>query len=339
MKSSRRVLARQWRLIQELTRSRMGLSIQRLQEATESSRSTVYRDLELLRQAGVPIEPVTVNGEARYRMLRPLELPSLGLNALQISALHLVRAELQGLAGAGFVSELDALLARCGPPERQLRFRFAAKAPQADPDRRLMLKDIERALGGRRRARIEYRAAKRHGEPSVHEIEPLLVNVVRGEPYLRAYCLERKDERTYKLNRISRFALLRDAATYEPKEPPQRAFDHSVKAWTGKPAPVQVQLDREVGWLAAEYPLIAGQQVASHTDGRVTITANVAGVAEAMRWVLSWGGAAEAISPPELRDATRVELEKALAKYRGPGVARAGRGARASRRNGVSRAS
>ncbi|MEY4549339.1 MAG: hypothetical protein RL685_5534, partial [Pseudomonadota bacterium] len=136
MKSSRRVLSRQWRLVQELNGSRMGLSIQRLQDATESSRSTVYRDLELLRQAGVPIEPVTLNGEARYRMLRPLELPGLGLNALQLSALHLARSELQGLAGAGFVSELDALLARCGPPERQLRFRFAAKTPEADSDRR-----------------------------------------------------------------------------------------------------------------------------------------------------------------------------------------------------------
>lgn len=339
MKSSRRVLARQWRLVQELTGSRMGLSIQRLQEATESSRSTVYRDLELLRQAGVPIEPVTVNGEARYRMLRPLELPSLGLNALQISALHLARAELQGLAGAGFVSELDALLARCGLPERQLRFRFAAKTPEVGSDRGLVMKDIERALSGRRRARIEYRAAKRHGQPSVLEIEPLLVNVVRGEPYLRAYCLDRKDERTYKLNRISRFELLKDAATYEPQEPPQRAFEHSVKAWTGKPAPVRVRLDTEVAWLAAEYPLIAGQQLAFHTDGSVTITASVAGVTEAMRWVLSWGGAAEALSPPELRDATHAELEKAIAKYRGPGVARAGRRGGAARRNGVSRAS
>jgi predicted DNA-binding transcriptional regulator YafY len=339
MKSSRRVLARQWRLVQELTGSRMGLSIQRLQEATESSRSTVYRDLELLRQAGVPIEPVTVNGEARYRMLRPLELPMLGLNALQISALHLARAELQGLAGAGFVSELDVLLARYGPPERQLRFRFAAKTPEADSDRGLVMKDIERALSGRRRARIEYRAAKRSGERSVLEIEPLFVNVVRGEPYLRAYCIERQAERTYKLIRISRFELLKDAATYQPEQPAHHAFDHSVKAWTGKPGAVRVRLDSEVAWLAPEYPLIADQRLASNPDGSVTVTANVAGVTEAMRWVLSWGGAAEALSPPELRDATRAELERAVAKYRGPGVARAGRRAASVRRNKVSRAS
>ncbi len=339
MKSSRRVLARQWRLVQELNRSRMGLSIKRLQEVAESSRSTVYRDLELLREAGVFIEPVTVNGEARYRMLRPLELPNLGLNALQVSALHLARAELQGLDGAGFVAELDALLASYGPPERQLRFRFAAQSPEPSSSRGPIMKGIERALAGHRRARIEYRTADSGGEPEVLEIEPLLVHVVRGQPYVRAYCVERKGERTYKLNRISRFELLKDAATYEPKEPPHRAFDHSVKAWTGKPAPVRVRLESEVGWLAAEYPLIADQRIASNPDGSVTVSANVAGVTEAMRWVLSWGGAAEALSPPQLREATYTELEKAVAKYRGPGIARAGRRAAAARRSKVSRAS
>ncbi|MEY4551324.1 MAG: hypothetical protein RL685_7519, partial [Pseudomonadota bacterium] len=189
------------------------------------------------------------------------------------------------------------------------------------------------------RARIEYRAAKHHGEPSVFEIEPLLVNVVRGEPYLHAYCIERQAERTYKLTRISRFELLKDAATYQPEQPAHHAFDHSVKAWTGKPGAVKVRLDSEVAWLAPEYPLIEDQRLASHPDGSVTVAANVAGVTEAMRWVLSWGAAAEALSPPELRDATRAELERAVAKYRGPGVARAGRRTAAAKRNKVSRAS
>lgn len=156
-------------------------------------------------------------------------------------------------------------------------------------------------------------------------VEPLLVSVAKGEPYLRAYCVERNAERTYKLARITRLELTKEAASYKPSEPPARAFEHSVKAWNGKPSLVKVRLDAEVAWLASEYALVRGQRLEVGADGSVTVLANVSGVVEAMRWVLSWGGAAEALEPPELREATRTELAKAMAKYEGPGVARAKR--------------
>ena len=44
----------------------------------------------------------------------------------------------------------------------------------------------------------------------------------------------------------------------------------------------------------------------------VLVKAEVSSTVETMRWVLSWGGAAEALSPPELREATRLEVEKPL---------------------------
>ena len=169
MKSSQRVLARQWRLIQALSGSRMGLSIKRLMEVTETSRQTVYRDLRLLREAGIFIEPETVNGEARYRMLRALELPQLGLNALQVSALRLARAQLQGLTGAGFISELDALLERYTLPERQLAFGFAAKSEGKGADRAQVMKGIERALGVKADLRF---GDKRAGDVERSVLEP-----------------------------------------------------------------------------------------------------------------------------------------------------------------------
>ncbi len=339
MKNNRRLLVRQWQLVQLLNASRFGLRTDKLQEATASSRATVYRDLALLQEAGVPIERQTVNGEARYRMLRPAELPGIGLTALQISALVLARAELEPLSGTGLVAELDALLARCRPAEGQPSFRFAERASAATPGRAEILKGIERALSSRYRARIEYRAASRGGKSSELLVEPLLVSVAGGDPYLRAYCVERNAERTYKLARITRLELTKEPATYIPAEPPARAFEHSVKAWHGKPSVVKVRLDSEVAWLASEYPLVRGQRVEAGADGGVTVLANVAGIVEAMRWVLSWGGSAEAVAPPELREATRTELAKAVAKYEGPGVAKAKRGTGAARQKRLSQVS
>jgi predicted DNA-binding transcriptional regulator YafY len=339
VKNNRRLLVRQWLLVQILNASRIGLRIDNLQRETASARATVYRDLALLQEAGVPIERQTVNGEVRYRMLRPSELPGIGLTALQISALHLARAELEALAGTGLVNELDALLARCRPPESQQRFRFTERGKDITPGRAEILKGIERALRSGCRARIEYRAASRGGKPSALHVEPLLVSVASGEPYLRAYCVERDAERTYKLARIMRLELTKEAATYAPSAPPARAFDHAVKAWVGKPSVVEVRLDADVAWLASEYPLVRGQRFEASADGSVTVVANVSGVVEAMRWVLSWGGSAEALGPPELRDATRAELAKGAAKYGRPGVAKAKRRTATARQNKSSQVS
>lgn len=338
MKNNRQ-LVRQWQLIHVLNAHRLGLGTDRLQRELGVGRATVYRDLVVLQAAGVPIERQTVNGEARYRLLRPSELPGIGLNALQLSALHLARAELETLAGTGLVRELDALLARCRPPDKQQTFRFAERAESASPARSEIMKGIERALSSRCRARIEYRAASRGGSSSVLHVEPLLVNVADGDPYLRAYCVERAGERTYKLARIARLELTRDPATHVPAEDPDRAFAHSVKAWNGKPTLVKVRLDTAVAWLANEYPLIKGQRVEAAADGSVTVAAEVSGIVEAMRWVLGWGSAAEALAPAELREVTRAELVKAVAKYDGPGVARAKRRAAPGRQNKSSQVS
>jgi predicted DNA-binding transcriptional regulator YafY len=318
VKNSRRVLVRQWALVRELSASRYGLSLRQLIESTGVSKQTIYRDLSTLRDAGVPVVSRTVNGEARHRLLRDAELPALGLTSLQIAALHLARAELEPFAGTGMVAELDVLLAKLRPPEQQQSFRFAPKSA----GRPEILGLVERALESRRRARIEYRAASRGGASTTVRIEPLVVRVA-DRPYVRAYCVERNAERTYKIDRIARIELTTEPATYRPAQPPDEAFAHAVKAWTGDPATVKIKLDPEVSWRAEEYPLVPDQKLARQRDGCAVVMARVEGVVEASRWVLAWGAAAEALEPEALRALVRTELAKALKKYEGPGTAKA----------------
>ena len=211
------------------------------------------------------------------------------------------------------------------PNDAQGVFQFGGSVRSVAPPQ--VLKTIERAQRYRRRAAIEYRAASRGGTPTRVHIEPLIFNVADGEPYVLAYCVERKGERTYKLARIANAELTNDPATYKPSRSPKEAFAHSVKAWSGVPQVVRIRLDAEVAWLAREYPL-PHQKETAKPDGSVIIEAQVAGLVEARRWILSWGGAAEALDPPELREATKAELSKALRKYGGPGPVKAARGAR-----------
>jgi predicted DNA-binding transcriptional regulator YafY len=331
MKTSRKMLVRQWRLALALSSSRFGMTIEQLKHETEQSRSNVYRDLEVLRDAGAPITSEIRNGEARYRFLRGAELPAMTLTTLQVTALHLARAELEPLAGTGVVSELDALLASLRPVEAQQALRF----PPQPAGRPQILKVMERAMHSRQRVRIEYRAASRQGAPSTVCVEPLLLSVSEGDPYLRAFCVERNGERTYKIARIANAELTAERSTYKPEHAPEHAFRDSVKAWTGPPSAVQIKLDPSVAWRASEYRLVPNQKITKQKDGAAIVEARVSGIVEATQWVLAWGGAAEALEPAELREAVRVELEKALEKYQsGPGPVKARREKSVGRQRG-----
>jgi predicted DNA-binding transcriptional regulator YafY len=319
VKNSHRVLVRQWQLVRELSGPRrVGLTIRELTAATGRSKQTIYRDLATLREAGVPLDTRTVNGEARHRLLRDAELPTLRPTSLQIAALHLAREELEPIAGTGLVAELDAFLAKLKPPERQQSFGFGPK----HVGRPEILRGIERALHSRRRARIEYRAASRGGRSSSVLIEPLVFRVANRQPYVRAYCVERGAERTYKIDRITRVELTSEPATYVPAVAASGTFARSVKAWSGDPTTARIKLDSDVGWRADEYVLVPGQKVEKKRDGSAVLEARVEGIVETSSWVLSWGGAAEALGPPELRALVHKELMKALRKYDRPETAK-----------------
>jgi predicted DNA-binding transcriptional regulator YafY len=314
MKAQER-LARQWQMLAAISQTRQGRSLVELKALTGASRATVYRYLRVLIEAGLPL----LLESGRYRLLTERELPPAGFNALQLSALHLARMQLASLQGAPPVVELDRLLSGQRQPKQEA-FRFAPQPkPLPHPD---VVKIIEGAQRYRRRVAIEYRAASRGGVPATVHIEPLLINVAEGDPYVRAYCVERQQERTYKLTRIDQATLTDAPATYRPKTQPARAFVNSVKAWSGDLHQVSVRLDRSVAWLAREYPL-PDQVERKNADGSVTIEATVAGLIEAQRRVLAWGSAAEVLSPQRLRKAVRDELAAALGRYDAPGPARA----------------
>lgn len=314
-----RMLGQHWQLLLTIQGSKAGIGVARLAKEAGVPRASAYRYMKFLENVGVPLCITKVGGEKRYRFLRPSELPTMNLSALQIAALHLARQELQPLAGAALVRDLDTFLERLRSAEPQLSLRFAPRAA-GRPD---LLKLVDQSLRSGKRARIEYRAVSRNGVPSAIHIEPLLLNVAEGEPYLRAYCVERAAERTYKVARIVRFELTDEPAAHLPSASTAAAFEHSVKAWSGETKTVRIKLDAEVAWRAHEYPLVLDQKLTAAPGGSVIVEARVAGIVEATHWVLSWGGMAEALEPAELRTAVRTDLARALQKYDRPGPAKA----------------
>jgi predicted DNA-binding transcriptional regulator YafY len=332
---NREILGRQFRIVLELHRHAAGLSSEKLAQRIGVSRATINRDLELLRRrVGLSIERVRKTGEIWHR-LRDLSLASVSATPLQVAALRLAREALAPLVGTALVGQLDALLSLLPSEAASLPRLDIVGKPQRSTAR--IVRAIDLAMHEGRQLEILARIAARGGEERRYVLDPLLLRVVDDDLYLFAWSHERKATRTFKVARI-RQAITRDErADSHADLVPEEAFRGAVKAWSGELTRVRVRIRPDRAWLVDEYPLVADQTVVRAPDGSAIITAEVAGLVEPVRWVLSWGRNAEALEPRALRDAVAEELGHALRGYapnqvRSPKVSERGPGPSSPRR-------
>lgn len=321
-RSARNMLIRQWQILQLLHGRRRGLTPKRLIEETGSSRATLYRDLDMLEQAGVPLLRETVNGEARVSLLGD-KLPELTATPLQWDALRLARSYLTPLEGTSLLAELDALLDRNRPRKPAAVHEGGAeadgsgKAPETPGARHARsLAAIDTAIAQRKKLRFRYRSAGQT-EYRTRTVDPLMWRLVEEHVYLIAF-EPPHGYRTFKVARMSNTERLdEDAAEHEFDE--DELFKGAVKIWSGPPVEVEIRLSPYAARLLPEYPLSREQEVAPLDDGSAVLRAKVAGTKEVTRWVLHWGAHAEVLGPPELRHEVREELRDALAPYEDEG--------------------
>lgn len=142
------------------------------------------------------------------------------------------------------------------------------------------------------------------------------LRAVEGHLYLVAFDVSKRGARTFKLPRMRDVVVLAEAAESHPEVDEEALFADSVKAWAGPSHDVVIKIPARLAGVAAEWPLIAGQEVHDQGDGSALVRARVAGLIEAMRWVLRWGADAEVVAPAELRERVADELRRALTAYR-----------------------
>jgi len=307
----RAALLRLWKLVVVLHRTRRGRTVAELQELLPAGRSTVYRDLELLGDAGVAVERILVNGEVRHRLLG-VETLAVAPTALQIAAARLARDALGPLEGTALVRELDGLLAQWSsapPPGVRVSRRRTGRGRAA------ILATVEAAMTTGRRVLLEYQG---HADPAPRrrEVDPLTLRLEHDDPYLFAFCHQRRDYRLFKLARVAAAQLGEAPAGDHSGVDLDALLAHSVKVWLGgEPVELVVRLSPRKARFAAEYPLVPDQRVESAPDGSALIRARVSGNTEALRWVLGWGADAEILAPPALRAAARDELAAAARLY------------------------
>ena len=317
-------LARQWRLIQRLARSRFGVGLDDLAADLDCTRRTVYRDLDALMYAGFPVTSEKRDGRVFYKLLDEFELGDAPFTPDELLALAFSEDVLQSLEGTVFHDSIRSALAKVRAslgPELEAFLARLGDAFQVMPgphkryaDVRDVIRTLNEAVLDHRTVRMAYTTA-RTGETATREIDPYRVWYRSGALYVIGHDHKSGELRTFAVDRI-REPELTEARFEIPED-----FDFAARTAGSfgvvaeEPERVRVRFARRRALYVQEHVWHESQQVESEEEGSVVLALEVGTGDELRQWILSFGADAEVLEPEHLRTELAGELERARSRY------------------------
>jgi predicted DNA-binding transcriptional regulator YafY len=283
-----------------------------LAEEAEVSLRTIYRDIDALSAAGVPVYSER-GSEGGYRLLDGYRTQLNGLSAREAEALFMIG--FSGLAadlglGAVMMAAHNKLLSavpaslRAGAEQMRARFHLDAPAWFAEGERPVHLPLVAQAVWDQTAIRIRYRSWRAERE---RRIEPLGLVLKGGSWYLAGQV--GADVRTYRISRILDLALL-DEGFERPAEFELEAY------WRENARRVEAELHaaratvRLSPWGVRLLEVLTSPYVRSQTrlepetdaEGWRRASVPVGSIRQACLDFLRFGVEVEVLAPPELRE-------------------------------------
>ena len=278
-----------------------------LAERFEVSRRTINRDIEDLCKAGIPIRTAQGTGGGisimdGYRMDRTIltskdmQMILAGLRSLDSLSGSIYYSQLMEKIQTGsseFISGRDSMLIDLSSWYK------GSLAPKIEV--------IQSAIESRHLMRFEYFAPS--GE-SDRRIEPYYLVFQWSSWYVWGWCLERKDYRLFKLNRMDKVAeidkefICRNAPM--PDLSTEKIFPGGIK--------VKALFTPDMKWRLVEE--FGPHCFTENDDGRLLFTADYTDMENLVTWLMTFGAKAEVLEPIEARDIIRRNAEETLNIYR-----------------------
>ncbi len=318
-------LARQWRLIQRLARSRYGVGLDDLAEDLGCVRRTVYRDLDALMFAGFPVVSERRDGRVLYRFLETFKAGDTPFTADEVLALAFGEDLLRILEGTVFHDSIRSALrkirANLGPELREYlgrlaeSFRVLPGPHKRYASYRETIQVLNQAVLARHTVRMRYRTG-RTGKLRTRKLDPYRVWYRSGGLYVIGHDHRSDEIRTFAVDRIREVTTTDD----EFRIPASFDFDAYTASSFGvvaEPAmAVRIRFDRSWALHVEEHSWHPSQKLERNRDGSLDLLMEVGGTTELRNWVLSFGAGAEVLEPESLRNEVARELDRALARYR-----------------------
>jgi predicted DNA-binding transcriptional regulator YafY len=285
------------------------VTAQALADECDVSLRTIYRDVDALSAAGIPIYSVQGSGGG-YRLLDGYKVRLNGLSPSEAEALFLVGLTRQaadlGMAAAAASARAKLLAAlpeamRSGAMKTRLH--FDAPAWFAEAETLDHLPAVADAVWNQHPIRMLYQS--RNAE-TVRRVEPLGVVLKGGAWYLIARA--KAEIRTFRISRISQLTVLDNRFDYPDGFDLPAYWGESTRRYEDGLHPNQAEIRLSPWGLEMMEDLLPpavriGAVVAAQADadGWRRVTLAVGSVKNAAVDLLRFGTNAEVISPPDLR--------------------------------------
>ena len=210
-----------------LEKERIGA--QELADLFEVSPRTIYRDIDTINMAGIPVRSTSGVGGG-FEIMQKYKIDK---NVFSTSDLSAILMGLSGLSNVMRGDELVNALAKVKsfiPADRAKDIELKANQICIDlspwmGNRNIQpyLEMIKTALQGSKLLSFEYVA--HHGNKSTRTVEPYQLVLKSSHWYLQGYCHKRNDFRLFRLSRISNLQMHEEGFTLRDYEKPQLDFD------------------------------------------------------------------------------------------------------------------
>lgn len=270
----------------------------------EVSVRTIYRDVEALCEAGVPI--ITGQGKGGgLSLMEGFALPGTLMTPEEQAQLLLAVKS----AGALTSTDSSALMLKLGGLFRQqennwLTVDLSRWGCADGDDTRFRL--LQQAILDRRCVRFDYVGAE---GASQRTVQPAKLVYKASAWYLQGFCLTRQAFRTFKLSRIRSLGITDEPFEPLPEPPPIESFA------TGTLYP-EVQIRFPASLAFRVYDEFDGDSITEEPDGSLTVKARMPiDDGWLYGYLLSFGGAAQVLAPEQLKAGLAIHARQMAARY------------------------
>lgn len=275
-----------------------------LAERFEVSIRTIYRDLDAISAAGIPIYAIQGKGGG----ISLLQNYVLDKSILSDQEKEKILMALQGLIAIED-KKTDELLSKLGglfqsKISNWIEVDFSDWVSNTHKQDTFSL--IKEAIFNRRIITFSYFGSS--GKRSNRTVEPIKLIFKSKDWYLCGYCLLRNDFRYFKLTRIKDIEVLSDTFTHEASSIPQ------IKAVISNDRTISVKLKfapQAAFRVYDEFP----DSITEDSDGNLYVTIDLPDNEVMYSYLFSFGNSVEVIEPKSVRDNIRKTLHLMLNKY------------------------
>lgn len=318
-------LLRQWYLLRTIAQDNGAATVKSLAAVAAVSEKTIRRDLATLVQVGFPVEERSGEFGRKTFAIAAVAVPQLQFTYDEALALSLCRRAVSGFGGTLVEQSLDAAFRKIGSSlgrrvERYVQTmlgRITQTQLGADYGHKAEILDqLFIGIEEHRAVFLTYQS-QRATEAVTYDVYPYRIIDHRGSLYLFGHSPDHGELRTWKLDRMLAAELteIRFRCPDEAQLNDQLAGSFGIFHGRGD-VRVRVGISREAVRYVSEKQMHASQRVELQPDGSAIVEFRLSNTTEVKAWILSFGSAAEALEPVELRREIQDELTKMRSRYR-----------------------